>query len=58
MRVHAILMCQDPLSLSLSLFLSPSTDDVTRVHLLDGPVDYINANYVNVRTHSLTSIIL
>lgn len=23
-------------------------DDVTRVHLLDGPVDYINANYVNV----------
>ena len=23
-------------------------DDVTRVHLLDGAVDYVNANYVNV----------
>ena len=31
--------------LFICLYLS---DDLTRVHLLDGPVDYINANNVNV----------
>ena len=34
------------------IFLIAFLDDITRVHLLDGPVDYINANYVMVSNTS------
>ena len=41
-----------PQNLSKNRFRDITAYDVIRVHLLDGPVDYINANYVNMEISS------
>ncbi|XP_019850847.1 PREDICTED: tyrosine-protein phosphatase non-receptor type 4-like [Amphimedon queenslandica] len=46
-----------PQNLSKNRYRDITAYDITRVHLLDGPVDYINANYVNMDIPSTCQVV-